>query len=64
MALLSYIITTFFIMYCIVLWSGTQVTCEMVSDEGGRFIPAGIVGLHTLYLLFAFPVAHDCATED
>ena len=36
----------------------------MVSDGGGRFIPAGIVGLHTLFLLLAFLVAHDRATED
>ena len=36
----------------------------MVSDGGGRFIPAGIVGLHTLSLLLAFLVAHDRATED
>ena len=36
----------------------------MVSDGGGRFIPAGIVGLYTLYLLLASLVAHDRATED
>ena len=47
-----------------VLWSGTWVMCEMVSDGGGRFIPAGIVGLHTLSLLLASLVAHDRATED
>ena len=47
-----------------VLWFGTRVTCEMVSDRGGRLIPAGIVGLHTLSLLLASPVAHDRATED
>ena len=47
-----------------VLWSGTRVTCEMVSDGGGRFIPAGIVGLHTLSLLLTSLVAHDRATED
>ena len=65
MALLSYIITTFLTMYCIVLWSGTRVTCEMVSDGGGRLIPANIVGLHTtLSLLLASLVAHDRATED
>ena len=45
-------------------WFGTRVTCEMVSDGGGRFIPAGIVSFHTLYLLLAFLVAHDRATED
>ena len=39
--------------------------CEIVSDGGGRFIPAGIiVGLHTLSLLLASLVAHDGATED
>ena len=38
--------------------------CEMVSDGGGRFTPAGIVGLHTLSLLLASLVAHDRATED
>ena len=36
----------------------------MVSDGGGRFIPAGIVVLHTLSLLLASLVAHDRATED
>ena len=46
------------------LWFGTRVTCEMVSDGGGRFIPAGIVGLHTLSLLLASLVAHDRATVD
>ena len=28
-----------------------QVMGEMVLDGGGHFIPAGIFGLHTLYLL-------------
>ena len=45
-------------------WFGTRVTREMVSDEGGRFIPAGIVGFHTLSLLLSPLVAHDRATED
>ena len=36
----------------------------MVLDGGGQFIPAGIVGLHTLSLLLASLVAHDRATED
>ena len=36
----------------------------MVSDGGGRFIPAGIVVLHTLSLLLASLVAHDRAKED
>ena len=31
---------------------------------GGRFIPAGIVGLHTFSLLLVSLVAHDRATED
>ena len=47
-----------------VLWSGTRVTCEMVSDGGERFIPAGIVGLNTLSLLLSSLAAHDRATED
>ena len=46
------------------MWPGTRVTWEMVSDEGGRFIPAGIVGLHTLSILFSSLVAYDGATED
>ena len=37
---------------------------EMVLDEGGQFIPAGIDGFHTLSLLLASLVAHDRATED
>ena len=45
-------------------WSGTWVTGEMVLDGRGQFIPAGIVGLHTLPLLLASLVAHDRATED
>ena len=36
----------------------------MVSDGGGRFIPAGIAGVHTLSLLLSSQVAHDRATED
>ena len=47
-----------------VLWFGTRVACEMVSDGGGRFIPAGIAGLHALSLLLVSLVAHDRATED
>ena len=47
-----------------VLWFGTRVTCEMVSNGGGRFISANIVGLHTLSLLLASLVADDRATED
>ena len=41
-----------------------RVTCEMVLDGGGRFIPAGIDGFHTLSLLLAFLVAHGRATEE
>ena len=36
----------------------------MASDGGGRFIPAGIVGLHTLSILLASLVEHDRITED
>ena len=36
----------------------------MASDGGGRFIPVGIVGVHTSSLLLASLVAHDRATED
>ena len=36
----------------------------MVSDGGGRFIPAGMVGSHKLSLLLESLVAHDHATED
>ena len=35
----------------------------MVSDGGGRFISAGMVGLHTLSSLLASLVAHDRATR-
>ena len=41
-----------------------RVTCEMISDGGGRFIPAGIVGFLTLSLLLTSLEAHDRATED
>ena len=37
-----------------------RVTCDMVSNVGGRFNTAGIDGSHTLSLL----VVHDRATED
>ena len=46
-----------------VLWFGTRVTCEMVSDGGGRYILADIAGLHTLSLLLASLVAHDRANH-
>ena len=41
-----------------------RVTCEMVLDGGGQFIPSGIDGFHTLSLLLSSLVAHDRATED
>ena len=31
---------------------------------GGRFVPADIVGAHTLSLLASFRVAHDHATDN
>ena len=37
---------------------------EMVLDGGGHFIPAGIFGLHRLYLLLSSQAAHDRATVD
>ena len=43
---------------------GTRGICEMISDGGERFIPADIVGVHTLSLLPSSRVAHDRATED
>ena len=41
-----------------------MVIGEMVLDGSGHFIPAGIYGFHTLFLLLASLVAHDRATED
>ena len=41
-----------------------QVMGEMVLDEGGKFIPASVDGLHTLSLLLASRAARDRATED
>ena len=38
-----------------------QVMSEMVLDEGGRFSPAGIVGVHTLSLLLSSQAAHNRA---
>ena len=38
-----------------------QVIGEMVLDGGGRFSPAGIVGVHTLSLLLSSQAAHDRA---
>ena len=36
----------------------------MVLDGGGRFSPAGIVGVHTLNLLLSSQAAHDRAAVD
>ena len=36
-----------------------QVIGEVVLDGGGRFSPAGIVGVHTLSLLLSSQAAHD-----
>ena len=36
---------------------------EMVLNGGGHFIPAGILGLHTLSLLPSSQAAQDRATE-
>ena len=33
-------------------------------DGGGRFIPADIVGVHTLSLLISSRIAHDHATDN
>ena len=38
-----------------------QVIGEVVLDGGGRFSPAGIVGVHTLSLLLPSQAAHDRA---
>ena len=34
---------------------------EVVFDGGGHFSPAGIVGVHTLFLLLLSRAAHDRA---
>ena len=49
---------------CCVEMVPNQMMGEMVLDGGGYFIPAGIVGFHTLSLLLASLVAHGRATED
>ena len=36
---------------------------EMVLDGGGHFIPVGIFGLHTLFLLPSSRAAHDRAMD-
>ena len=50
------------------IWSAEmvpdQIMGEMVLDGGGQFIPAGVVGLHTLSLLLASLVPRDRAKED
>ena len=38
--------------------------CEMVSDGGRRFIPAYIVGVHTLSLILSSQITNDRVTED
>ena len=40
-----------------------RVMGEMVLDEGGHFVPAGIFGLRTSSLLLSSQAAHDRATE-
>ena len=47
-----------------VLWFGTRVKVRDGLRWVGRYIPVGIVGLHTLPLLLASLVAHDRATQD
>ena len=42
-------------------WVPNQVMSERVLDRGGRFSPAGIVGVHTLSLLLSSQAAHDRA---
>ena len=39
-----------------------QVISEVVLDGGGRFSPAGIIGVHTLSLLLSSQAAHGRAT--
>ena len=34
-------------------WASNQVMSEVVLDGGGRFSPAGMVGVHTLSLLLS-----------
>ena len=41
-----------------------RVMSEMVLDGGGRFSPAGKVGVHILSLLLSSQAAHDRATVD
>ena len=44
---------------------GTRGICEMVSDGGGQFIPAYIVGVkHIIFITFVPDIAHDRATKD
>ena len=55
---------TLFRLILIVEMAPNQVIGEMVLDGGGHYIPAGILGFHTLSLLLAPLVAHDRATVD
>ena len=50
-------------MYCFV---GSALRRYMRNglDGGGQFMPADIVGVHTLSLLLSSRVGHDRATED
>ena len=49
---------------CVYRRVGSRDICEVVSDGGGRFISAHIVGIYKLSLLLSSRVAHDRATED
>ena len=44
--------------------ASNQVMSEMVLNGGGRFSPAGIVGVHTLFLLLSSQAAHNRAAVD
>ena len=41
--------------------ASNQVISEVVSDGGGRFSSAGIVGVHTSFLLLSSQAAHGRA---
>ena len=45
-------------------WASNGVISEVVLDGGGRFSPAGIVGVHTLSILLSSQAAHDRAAVD
>ena len=41
------------ILCCVFCRCGTRGVCEMVSDGGGRFIPAYVVGVkHIIFITF------------